>query len=185
MSNDTPIQKAARFQVFVPSPSTRFNLGKADDAREVGFPGASLITDAHLFLSVKKQTQLHSTGAVRLQSGAGWDQYTTGNMTVAATGNATIGVENRMVLAAGEGVGKGFTFSPHYDPENPSWRAYNRLRFHHQVDQMTKRLKKLFYGNDWQKWQVEAKDVQEGWFPQGNRSGDGPVDGITLPNLHH
>jgi hypothetical protein len=177
MSNDAPIQKAARFQVFVPNPATRWNLGKADDIRKVGFPGASLITDAHLFLSVKKQTQLHSEGAVRLQSNAGWEQHTTGNMTLGATGNVTVGLKGKMILAAGSG--KGFERVAHYDAENPNWSSYNRVLLHYNVDSLTSQLKKLFYGDAWATLQSTPKADQERWFSRAGAVPAGePTDGM-------
>ncbi len=186
MSNDAPIEKAARFQVFVPNPATRWNLGKADDVRKVGFPGASLITDAHLFLSVKKQTQLHSEGAVRLQSDAGWEQHTSGNMTLGATGNVTVGLKGKMILAAGNG--KGFERVSHYDSQSPNWSSYNRVLLHYNVDSLTSRLKKLFYGDAWATLQSTPKAAQESWFSQAGAAPAGePTDGmlrVAATRLH-
>ncbi len=184
MSNEPVLpatQSPTRFSIYVPSPKTRFNLGKADAKSQFGFPGISGLTSEHLFLEIGKLAHLTAGSDVRFQGRGNWDQFAQSSMTLSSMGPITLGSKGKMIIAAAPGGGKSPNFLANYRGSAPSWIDFNFLLLHYTVDGLHSRLKEMFYGGgeapgksflalfsrptpDWMKLHHADAKTQEAWF---------------------
>ncbi len=144
--SDNITDTARRFEIFVPSPKARINMGapnKDNSTGPFGYTGMSLQSDVHLFIDANKntlyQTGMHFCGQV----GAQWRQFSNGPMYMSATANVTLAADQRVIIASGAGQGQ-ITAMDH--GQKMRLVPYNELKLHHLVDSLQVGLFEFFNG---------------------------------------
>ncbi|MBX3269687.1 MAG: hypothetical protein KF729_05475 [Sandaracinaceae bacterium] len=137
-----------RFEIYVPKPGSRINLGAANltdsDEGPFGYDGVSIQSgDANLYIDSALYT-LFQTGFDYLgQSGASWSQYADGDMTLSATACVNLSADRKIVIASGAGMGP-ITAKDH--GRTMRLVPYNNLELHYQVDAIQTGLFEFFHG---------------------------------------
>jgi len=134
-----------RFEIFVPSPKARINLGARNrsDTGPFGYTGMSLQSDVHLFIDCNKNT-LYQTGQTFCgQVGGQWRSFSNDNMFLSSTASTQLTADTKLIIAAGAGQGQ-ITALDH--GENMRLVPYNELRLHYVVDGLQTSLFEFFHG---------------------------------------
>ncbi|MBX3269686.1 MAG: hypothetical protein KF729_05470 [Sandaracinaceae bacterium] len=148
MSDDKFFESSRRFEIYVPSPKARINLGAAnlkdEDEGPFGYTGVSIQSgDAHLFIDANKHT-LFQTGVNYCgQVGGSWSQFSNADMTLSATANVNLSADRKIVISSGAGMGQ-ITAKDH--GSTIRLVAYNNLALHYQVDAIQTSLFEFFHG---------------------------------------
>lgn len=145
MSDGSIEDTARRFEIFVPSPKARINMGSrnATDTGPFGYSGLSLQSDVHLFIDANKHT-LYQTGQNFCgQVGGKWWQFSNDPMFLSSTANMTVAADNKVIIASGAGQGQ-ITALDH--GENIRLVPYNELKLHYVVDTLQTGLFEFFHG---------------------------------------
>lgn len=147
MADDTGniADTSRRFEIFVPSPKARINLGapNKDSTGPFGYTGVSIQSDVHLFIDCNKHTLFQSGMNYCGQVGGKWLQYSNSDMVLSATANVNLSAKNKIVIAAGSGQGQ-VTALDH--GSTPVSVPYNNLNLHYRVDRLETGLFEFFYG---------------------------------------
>lgn len=147
LEDDNIFDRARRFEIYVPNPKARINLGAAnlttDDEGPFGYTGLSLQSDVHLFIDANKHTLFQTGQNYCGQVGGKWLQYSNADMIMSSTANVNLSAEKKLVIAAGAGQGQ-ITAKDH----GSSLRmvSYNNLSLHYRVDQIQTSLFEFFHG---------------------------------------
>ncbi|MCA9605691.1 MAG: hypothetical protein KC619_08860, partial [Myxococcales bacterium] len=141
-------ERPKRFEIFVPTPQSRINLGSANltetDEGPFGYRGISLKSGAgHLFVDVSDHTLLQGGGDCCEQVGGSWIQISDADMTVSTKAQLKIGAGKTIVIASGAGMGA-VNVDDH--GEDVAATKYNDLELHYQVDKIETSLFEFFHG---------------------------------------
>ncbi len=134
-----------RFEIFVPSPKARINLGARNrtSTGPFGYTGLSIQSDVHLFIDANKNT-LYQTGQSYCgQVGGQWRQFSNDHMFLSSTANTVVTADNKLILASGAGQGQ-ITALDH--GTNMRLVPYNELKLHYVVDALETGLFEFFHG---------------------------------------
>ncbi len=134
-----------RFEIFVPSPKARINMGMPNTTNTgpFGYTGLSLQSDVHLFIDANKHTLFQTGQHFCGQVGGQWLQYSNSNMFLSCTKNMNVSADKRVTIAAGGGQGQ-ITALDH--GTFPRVVGYNSLDLHYRVDRVQVGLYEFFYG---------------------------------------
>ena len=134
-----------RFEIFVPSPKARINMGAPNTSSTgpFGYTGLSLQSDVHLFIDANKHTLFQTGQHFCGQVGGQWLQYSNANMFLSCTANMNLSADKRVTIAAGGGQGQ-ITALDH--GTFPRAVLYNNLELHYRVDRIQVGLFEFFYG---------------------------------------
>lgn len=134
-----------RFEIFVPSPKARINLGKRNDSStgDFGYDGVSIQSDVHLFIDANKNTLFQTGKDYCGQVGGKWVQYSNADMVMSATASMGLSADKKIVLATGAGQGQ-ITALDH--GSTPSAIPYNNLGLHYEVESLDVSLFEFFHG---------------------------------------
>lgn len=147
MADDTNnvLDTEKRFEIFVPNPKARINLGKKNTTTTgpFGYDGVSIQSDVHLFIDANKHTLFQTGGNYCGQVGGSWVQYANKDMVMSSTGSANLTAAKKVVIATSAGQGQ-VTALDH--GSIPSSIRYNALGLHYAVDKVDNSLFEFFYG---------------------------------------
>ncbi len=134
-----------RFEIYVPSPKARINLGapNKDSTGPFGYTGLSLQSDVHLFIDCNKHTLFQTGQNYCGQVGGKWLQYSNSDMIMSSTTNVNLSAEKKIVIASGAGQGQ-ITAIDH--GSTPRIVNYNSLELHYRVDRLQSSLFEFFHG---------------------------------------
>ncbi|HJL20168.1 MAG TPA: hypothetical protein RMH99_31165 [Sandaracinaceae bacterium LLY-WYZ-13_1] len=134
-----------RFEIFVPSPKARINLGapNKDTTGPFGYTGVSIQSDVHLFIDANKHTLFQTGQSYCGQVGGKWQQYSNADMVLSSTKSVNLSADKKIVVAAGAGQGQ-VTALDHGTA--PKLVGYNDLSLHYRVDRLQTSLFEFFHG---------------------------------------
>lgn len=134
-----------RFEIFVPSPKARINLGapNKDSTGPFGYTGLSLQSDVHLFIDANKHTLFQTGQNYCGQVGGKWLQYSNEDMVVSSTASMNLSADKKIVIAAGSGQGQ-VTALDHGTATRVV--PYNALALHYRVDRIQVGLFEFMHG---------------------------------------
>ncbi|MCA9606833.1 MAG: hypothetical protein KC619_14605 [Myxococcales bacterium] len=168
MDDDNIFDRPKRFEIFVPSPKARINLGSPNltekDEGPFGYTGLSLQSDVHLFIDANKHTLFQTGQNYCGQVGGKWLQYSNADMVLSSTANVNLSADKKIVVAAGAGQGQ-ITAKDH--GTFPRVVAYNALELHYRVDRIQTSLFEFFHGrreHDPRSALAKAGGVDEAYF---------------------
>ncbi|HBQ14183.1 MAG TPA: hypothetical protein DEF51_24665, partial [Myxococcales bacterium] len=147
MDDDNIFDREQRFEIFVPSPKARINMGKpnltSDDEGPFGYTGLSLQSDVHLFIDANKHTLFQTGQNYCGQVGGKWLQYSNADMIMSSTASVNLSADKKIVIASGAGQGQ-ITAKDH--GTFPRMVSYNALELHYRVDRIQTGLYEFFHG---------------------------------------
>ena len=118
MDDDNIFDREQRFEIFVPSPKARINMGKpnltSNDEGPFGYTGLSLQSDVHLFIDANKHTLFQTGQNYCGQVGGKWLQYSNADMIMSSTASVNLSADKKIVIAYEQELkdaGKGFLYS--------------------------------------------------------------------------
>lgn len=157
---DNIIEGPKRFEIFVPKPKARINLGAPNltekDEGPFGYSGVSIQSgEAHLYMDANKHTLLNTGLNYCGQAGGTWVQFSNADMTMSATASVNLSASKKIVIAAGAGSG---AITPKDHGDTIRLVGYNNLELHYQVDAIQTSLYEFFHGR--------RKHVERGKFAQ-------------------
>lgn len=134
-----------RFEIFVPNPKARINLGKRnqDTTGPFGYDGVSIQSDVHLFIDANKHTLFQTGQNYCGQVGGKWLQYANADMVMSSTATMNVSASKKIVIASGAGQGQ-VTALDHGGV--PAAVPYNALELHYRVDRLQTSLFEFFHG---------------------------------------
>ena len=144
MSDNTD-DTARRFEIFVPSPKARINLGAPNTTATgpFGYTGLSLQSDVHLFIDANKHTLFQTGQNYCGQVGGKWLQYSNADMIMSSTASVNLSADKKVLLAAGSGQGQ-VTALDH--GTFPRVVPYNALALAYRLDRIQTGLFEFFHG---------------------------------------
>jgi hypothetical protein len=155
-----------RFEIFVPKPKARINLGypskSKDDHGPFGYYGVSIQSGFNIFIDGNKDTLFQTGLSFNGQVGGTWTQYSNADMHMSATANVTVSGDNQVLMVAGAAQGQ-ITALDHGDVMRLV--PYNALPLHYVVDTIQTGLFEFFYGRH----QRRSRKSGEFFFSQRNR----------------
>ncbi|MEQ9081552.1 MAG: hypothetical protein RLP09_47240 [Sandaracinaceae bacterium] len=147
MDDDNIFDREQRFEIFVPSPKARINMGKpnltSNDEGPFGYTGLSLQSDVHLFIDANKHTLFQTGQNYCGQVGGKWLQYSNADMIMSSTASVNLSADKKIVIASGAGQGQ-ITAKDH--GTFPRMVSYNALELHYRVDRIQTGLYEFFHG---------------------------------------
>lgn len=149
-----------RFEIFVPNPKARINLGASNDTETgpFGYKGLSLQSDVNLFIDANKHTMFQTGQNYNGQVGGKWLQYSNADMYLSSTTNTNLSADAKITIAAGAGQGQ-ITALDH--GSTPRLVAYNNLKLHYTVDCIQTGLYEFFHGR-----RERFKNITTAWTEQ-------------------
>lgn len=144
-SSGTTDGSSQRFEIYVPSPKARINMGKPNTSSTgpFGYTGLSLQSDVHLFIDANKHTLFQTGQNYCGQVGGQWLQYSNANMFLSSTASMNLSADKKIVIASGAGMGQ-ITALDH--GTFPRVVPYNSLGLHYRVDAVDISLFEFFHG---------------------------------------
>ncbi len=148
--SDNVIDTEKRFEILVPKPKTRINLGKRNltDTGPFGYDGLSISTNADAFIGVDRSTLLQSELGLVVQASGSLRHFSTDPLVISSESDVTVGGKSRVILASGAGQGAIPSLSEGTTLRLP---AYNELSLHYLVDGLQSSLFEFFNGRREQK----------------------------------
>lgn len=134
-----------RFEVTVPSPSVRLNMGepvKEKGQPVYGYVGMSLQSDVDLFVDVNKNTFQQGSHVLH-QAGGNWFQYADGPMVLSTLETQHFASGDQISMVAGAPYGN-VTGLDH--GTRVRLHKYNNLHKHYRVEEVQNGLFEFFYG---------------------------------------
>jgi len=134
-----------RFEIYVPSPKARINMGKRNttDTGPFGYTGVSIQSDVHLFIDANKNT-LYQTGQTFCgQVGGQWRQFSNDPMFLSSTAANHLTADDKLIIASGAGQGQ-ITALDH--GMNMRLVPYNELKLHYVIDGLQASMLEFFHG---------------------------------------
>ncbi len=134
-----------RFEIVVPNPLARINMGSSNttETGPFGYKGLSLQSGVNLFIDANKHTMFQTGQNYNGQVGGKWLQYSNADMVLSSTTNANLSADQKITIAAGAGQGQ-ITALDH--GSTPRLVAYNNLKLHYTVDCIQNGLYEFFHG---------------------------------------
>lgn len=134
-----------RFEITVPSPKARINLGQPETTNgqpTFGYIGLTLQSDVDLFVDVNKDTFQQGSNVLH-QAGGNWLQYADGPMFMTTLAAQHLASGEQLTLVAGAPYGNS-TGLDHGG--RVRHHKYNNLQKHYRVDEVQNGLFEFFYG---------------------------------------
>jgi hypothetical protein len=143
--SDNVIDTEKRFEILVPNPKTRINLGKRNltDTGPFGYDGLSISTVADAFIGVDRSALLQSELGLVVQASGSLRHFSTDPLFISSQSDVTVGGKSRVILASGAGQGAIGSLSEGTTLRLP---AYNELSLHYLVDGLQSNLFEFFNG---------------------------------------
>lgn len=146
---------AKRLLISVPDPLARINLGapwqgyvpkgtyETDGVAKFGYPGVSIQAAGNLFFDANKFALFQTSLSYMGQVGGQWLQYSNSHQFIASRANATVAVDDKLLLATGAGHGQ-ITSLDH--GKRLRMVPYNNLNLHYRVEEIQNGLSEFFTG---------------------------------------
>src|SRR2546423_157005 len=99
--SNTDLKTSRRYEVLVPSPLTRVNLGESDSTKltgPFGYSGISMKTEESMFTDVAKDVLFQTAKSYAGQAATNWTQFVSGNSTISSVGTQHLSGKAKVVI---------------------------------------------------------------------------------------
>lgn len=136
-----------RFEIYVPKPKSRINLGatarKADPDGPWAHPGVTIATEENVVVSAAKDMVLQSAGNTNFLVGGSLGHYTKADVNLTAGADMRVSAAKRVLIMSGANNDPG---AQALTGDSLRLQAYNQLAQHYRIDAHNVGLYEFFHG---------------------------------------
>ncbi len=152
MSDQTDLEKQIitsdkRFEIYVPKPKSRINMGamarKADPDGPWAHPGITIATEENVVVSAAKDMVQQSGGNTNFLVGGTLGHYTKGDVNLTSGADMRVSAAQRLLVMSGAHANPG---AQALTGDSLRLQAYNKLAQHYRVDAHNVGLFEFFHG---------------------------------------